>query len=597
MDDRVALLEARVGELSELVGRLERRLGALEGRLSSAAEGAMPSEAAEVAPLPMGLAVPAPGEGFESLLPLSGRSFLVLGGAYLIRAITDAGTVARPIGVALGLAYAVAWVVFADRAGRARRPLSASFHGFLALVIGYPLLWEASTRLAVLTPSLAAATLLGLTVLLVGAAWRGDLRVLAWATSFAAVGTALALLVATHAIALFTALLLLLGGGSLWLTYGRRWHGLRWPTALGADAAVLVMAVLASWKGGPPEGYRDLSPGLAGALALALFILYPGSFAVRTLLRQRDVNVFEIVQTLAALVVGFGGAIRVAQAAGMGENVLGGAALVLAAACYGVAFSFVERQAAGARNFLFFTSLALVLALFSSGLVMGVRILALFWCALGVAASLVGSRFSRVSLKAHGAVYIACAALSSGLLVAALDSFLLDSREAWQPFTLVALTVLGGAAVSYASVAWGASADLGVAKRLPAFFLAVVTVWGVGGVAVVALCALAGASGLACDGAVLAALRTAVLAAGAVTLALVRSKTSLSELSWIAYPILVAGGIKLLLSDVPLGRAATLFPAFAVYGLALIWTPRLLRRSRKDKETVSPETPATPGAS
>jgi hypothetical protein len=46
----------------------------------------------------------------------------------------------------------------------------------------------------------------------------------------------------------------------------------------------------------------------------------------------------------------------------------------------------------------------------------------------------------------------------------------------------------------------------------------------------------------------------------------------------LVYPILIAGGLKLLLEDIRAGRALTLFISFALYGGALILSPHLARR-------------------
>ena len=49
--------------------------------------------------------------------------------------------------------------------------------------------------------------------------------------------------------------------------------------------------------------------------------------------------------------------------------------------------------------------------------------LALVWTAFGLAASLLGRRFGRLSLAAHGAAYLAAAAVPSGLLAVAVSAF------------------------------------------------------------------------------------------------------------------------------------------------------------------------------
>jgi hypothetical protein len=54
----------------------------------------------------------------------------------------------------------------------------------------------------------------------------------------------------------------------------------------------------------------------------------------------------------------------------------------------------------------------------------------------------------------------------------------------------------------------------------------------------------------------------------------------LKEAAWLVYPVLVAGGIHLLVEDLRSGRPLTLVVSFALYGSALILSPRLVRRGR-----------------
>jgi len=75
----------------------------------------------------------------------------------------------------------------------------------------------------------------------------------------------------------------------------------------------------------------------------------------------------------------------------------------------------------------------------------------------------------------------------------------------------------------------------------------------------------------------LAALRTGVLAATALCCGWAGRFPRLMEARWLVYPVLVAGGLKLLAQDVPAGSAAGLVLSFAVYGGALIVAPRLAR--------------------
>ena len=144
MSDRLALVEARVEQLTETVRQLQNRLAVLEGgqvvfvpRPNKLGESVLKAgEESVVEAVLRGLT-----------LALVGRTLLVLAGAFLLRALTESGTVPEWAGVALGFAYAGTWIVMAYRVGRdeALRP-SAGLHGVSAMVIGFPLLVEADER-------------------------------------------------------------------------------------------------------------------------------------------------------------------------------------------------------------------------------------------------------------------------------------------------------------------------------------------------------------------------------------------------------------------------------------------------------------------
>ena len=52
------------------------------------------------------------------------------------------------------------------------------------------------------------------------------------------------------------------------------------------------------------------------------------------------------------------------------------------------------------------------------------------------------------------------------------------------------------------------------------------------------------------------------------------------EAGWLVYPVLAATALKILLEDLPRGRPATLFLAFALYGAALVAVTRRRHRER-----------------
>jgi hypothetical protein len=585
MEERLAALEVRLASLAETVRSLESRVASLDpaGRSVAApfqgVSATVPLQAASAPPasaLPSGAEVI---EGGTAFLPLVGRTLLVLGGAFLFRALTDDKVLPPAAGVGLGLLYAVVMGVVADRARGAAGRRSAAFQGLAAAMIGMPLVFEATTRFHVLSPPVAAAFVVVFTAFLVGVAWRRDVQFLGWVAMVGCVGTSFALLWGTQAVATFSVALLVLGVGSLWLTYGRRWHGLRWPAALGADLAVFLMTHVAASPGGLPEGYTDLSIPAVLAIALALPVVYLGSFSARTLSRQRGVNFFEVFQTVISLLAGFGGAVRVARAAGWGSFGLGISALVVAGACYFVAFSFVERRSEFRNNFLFYSSLAVVLTLAVSPLVFGTNVLVLFWCGMAVAGAILGFRLNRLSLAWHSAAYVVASGLVGGLFVAVARTFLGGADHSFALPGRDALVVVAAALAGYTALSVEEARSAGVRRkvdRIPIALLGVVALFGIGGGAV-DLLALVFGGPAAAGAAKLATIRTVVLSTAAIGLAWARRRAFFADLVWLAYPVLIAGGLKLLLEDLRTSGPAALVVAFGFFGAALILVPRLLR--------------------
>ena len=109
MDERVARLEALVADLRE-------RVADLETRVAPGDHAATFVRHHETSHDPL-TAVAEIGAGSgQQWLALVGRTLVVLGGAYLLRAITESHVVAPQAGVALGLIYGAPWLVLASRA-------------------------------------------------------------------------------------------------------------------------------------------------------------------------------------------------------------------------------------------------------------------------------------------------------------------------------------------------------------------------------------------------------------------------------------------------------------------------------------------------
>ena len=565
MTDRLEELQSAVRELSGDMRRLEARVRQLEGREATPVVGA--ARDAEAETVPSGIAMP------QGTVALVGRTLLVLSGAYVARALTDARAVPAGVGVALGLAYAVFWQLRADREARAARRESAVFHTIASSLIAFPLVWEATARFGLLGPWAACAALVGLFGLGLGVAWRQGLTLGAWLTSGLTLATAVALLVATHDLLAVFAALLAVAAGLEWLAYRERWLGLRWAAALVLDAVAFLLAALVARPQGLPEGYAPLAAPVAAGALLALPALYVVSLAARTLRRERPATLFEAAQGTLAVVLGFGGAWRVLDAHGGSTTGLGVLALLLGALCYGAAFAYAERRAGQGRNFYFYATAGGLLALGGANVVAFGPALPLALGGLGLAAAVFGRRFDRMTLRVHSAFYLVAGALESGLFVACARSL---AGQSTGPLPRLVWVAAVAAALGWAVLATDPAAPRSGAARAPQLLLATLAVFALGKGLQAGLWSALGER-VAGDPGVAAVLRTAVLAALALALAWGARRGTWPELGWLVYPLVALGGIKLLLQDLRDGRPATLVVSLALYGAVLILAPRLMK--------------------
>lgn len=583
MEQPLERMQARIEELTEEVSALRKRIDGLEARLASPDRAASPGvpDAVTAAAGTEAPAFPVAVTKLPALIiALIGRTLVVLGGAYLLRAITEADLVPPLVGPPAGLLYAAWWMVQADRVAATGARLSAVFHGFAGAMIAFPLVWETTVRFELLSGSVAAGALLLFFALGLAVATRRNLWEIAWSITLLTVATILSLLIGTHDFLPPTIALLL--AATLVEVFAMRdlWLGLRWPIAIGLDLAVLMLVSAALRPEGPGEGYAPLPVAAVIAVNLALPLLYLASIATRTLLRERSVTPFGMVQTGAALLIGFGSAVRVITFHEASPIAVGVFALVLGAGCYGTALTVIDRRTGSARNFYSYTSLACLLVLAGSYLVLPGIALALGWCTLAFAAAVLGRRFDRMTLKFHAAVYVTAAAFVSGLMGSTSDALMTDPAEPWQPFTSIGHAALLVAAACYGMLFKSDTPQaLSWATRLPQVLLGALIVWAVAGIGSDWLYrGLSAASASAATAPFVAASRTVVIAMLAIVLAWVGRRWSLQEATWLAYPLLIGGGVKLIWEDIPYQQPLPLFIAFACYGGALLIAPRLIRK-------------------
>jgi hypothetical protein len=532
-------LERELRDLARRVGEIETRLG-----LSASAETAL--DAAREARAP---------QDATEWIPAVGRSLLGLAGAYLLRALAETHTLPAIGGVAIGLLYAMGWLVWAARTPAERR-LEAALHSLTAALVLAPLLWEATLRFHAVSPWTAGLLLLSFTTFGLAVSWRKSLLTVATIATLTGLGTAAALLMATHDVLPFTFVFLVTAAAIEISACLDHWLSERWLAALAADLAVLLATWLVTNARGLPEGYAPIPRGWLVAAQVALLAIYLAGTIVRTLLRGRTFTAFETAQCVAAFAISVGGGLRLSPA-------MPAVALACGAACYLVSFAVVERHGGSRRNLFTYSSFGLALVLAGSWMVLAGNWAAAVWSILAVACVWAGVRFGRPILQVHGGIYLLLALTASGALEGAAEA------------------LLGGGGLSAPMLASAPVAGLcwwlGCRSGAAAFRFAAVAalVWLGAGIAAGGLTgAYHAVFGTGATHAYCAMMRTGTLAATALLLA----RTGLQRLG---YPAMLLGAWRLATVDLHQEQKTALFLSLLVYGAALMWMPRAARRAAK----------------
>jgi hypothetical protein len=562
------------GSLEDRIEAIERRLEAIEHRLAG---GASETAASEHGPESEEAGAGIGEASIVSIVGLIGRTLIVLGGAFLIRFMTESKMLPQLAGTVLGIAYALLWVLLANRAARGDAYESATFHGVSAAIIGFPLFWETTLKFRYLTPVESAAALTLFTSVPLAVAWFREMRGFALVIGAPAAATMLALGFATRTLPPFVVALLLLGLATLLLAYDRQWYLLAAIVALIADFGIAVAAIVRLAR---PDGeaLTSLGPAFLCAALAALGAVYLGTFSFLVFLRRRNLEFLEVAQVVAVLAVGLGGFAATAVAFPSARPALGSSVFVLAAACYVGAYPLLREERASNRTFMVYSAAAAAAGLVAACLSFRGGALSVVLAVGALVCSAAGSRMRSVSLGVHGALYVSAAAVSSGLLwetIAVLSGAELVPEMWWRVapwcvfFVSAAVVLLrpGTADVLFERRFRGV--------RLPALALTALTLGAVVVSAAFGLVAEIGERELTES----SVLRTAVLAGSAVLLALLSRRERFAQARWLVIPWLLFGGAKLAAQDLPSGKPSVLFGSLAIYGAALIVAPRLLRRA------------------
>lgn len=557
-------------ELLPVLDRLMTRMDELEKRLFALER----HEAAVLATRQL-TSVPAAPHPVEQLsaggMPVIGRVFLGIAGAYLLRAINESGVLPQLEIVPVALAYAGMWLVWAARAYSRSAFASTAYAAAAALILS-PMLWELTMRFKALTPVMTAGLLVAFPVAASGLAWKRRLTSVVWMPTAFAAAVALGLLVQTRDPLPFVLALMGIALATEASACRDRWLSLRPVVALVADAAFLVLIVLYTPQGGPPPEYKTIAVQALVTLMAGLFLIYAASLLVRTVVLSRGITIFEIAQTVVAFLLAWFGILRATHYAAAPE--VGIFCLLAAAGCYFLAFAWFDK-AARPRDYHVFASWAAGFLLGGSFLCFPPETRALWLGLAAVAATFAGVRWGRFTLGFHGALYLAVAASVSGLL--AYTGRLLIGHPllgaGWAVWMAAGFTLLCYAMV-WRPVHGPAPPSLERMLRLIFAALAVYTIAALAVAAALLVHPLGAAT--------LAAVRTLVLCLMAVALAWSGSRWGRSELIWLAYSAIALSTLKLLLEDLQTGNAVSLAFSLFFYGMAWVLVPRLARAGKKE---------------
>jgi len=548
--------EADIGELVREVHDLQRRVRNLEQRLGEDAEPDAPLRTREETNprLP------------PNLLPVLGRALVAVAGAYVLRALTELGVLAPVIGVAAGIVYALVWLFVAARQMATSFP--ATLSTVTSAVIMAPLLWEASTRLKVVSAPISAAVLTGYAVLALALGWRRHPHIVAAIAPAAATLTAAALLLETHDLYPYTLALLAIGAAQEFQACRGHSSRSRWLTAAAADLAAILVAWIVWRKEGLPEGYAAVSAQAALSVQFLLLGIYTGSAVIRTLVQRHSFTPLETAQTTVALAIGIGESAALLAGSARGSVALGMIALAGGVTCYVVSFVVAGLQIKW--NFRAWASFGMLLVLAGTFLMLPSSGYWALWCGCAVVCCWTAMAARRPTLGLHGAGYLLLGALACGAVVQPFSQwFGAGDVASWK-----AAVVVASALLAWVTVARSSPADTARWRnQASSLLLAAVIVWILAGAATQALVLAWPVGGAPAD-----TLGTVVLTLLSVALAWSGRRWERKELIWLVYGFMGLAAWKLVARDVPNEHNLTLVVSLSFYGGTLILLPRMLQR-------------------
>ena len=391
--------------LSTRVDELERRICALEHPAVAQAD------LIPIRSQPPGRAEPVPTSMQAGIFfPTLGKAMLGIAGAYVLRAIAEAGAVPRFAISAVAVAYAFGWLIWASRIALPLLP-RVVYASTSALILA-PMLWEDAVHFHSFRPVLSASILAAFAMLSMILEFRFAAHRISWIGFGTAAFMNVALALATHELLPFTSSLLV---ALLASSCGRMFgfiSGARLLIAVVADVAVWGFIFIYSGPAASRAEYRPLPLLFLIAPGCMLFLVQGTSVAVSAIFHREEISIFDAVQTVLAFVLAMWTALAFLPSGA--ATIAGAACLGLAAAVYAASYlrlRFLRKQ----RNFRIFESWAAALLVTGTTLALS-RELAAICLAIGaLLAYLIAGHVKSQMLELQGAFFLLAASLLAKL--------------------------------------------------------------------------------------------------------------------------------------------------------------------------------------
>ena len=591
MSDELERAISAIRDLEEAISSLETRMTHVETALfeESARRSTPAAETRRSEPRPPVSASEAAEAPSPSLINsvLVGRSLIVFGGAYLLRALTESGAFPIMVGAAAGLLYAAIFLFLSYRQAPSYRA-SATFHGMMAVLIAMPLAVETAVGFGEMRVEVSFLIILAFCGVAGAIAIRNNLKALGWIVQVVTVGSLVALTLGSRAFVLGLFAFLLLAIGSLVEARRISTPALVFLPAFFSTILVLPIAHLAVNPEAPPGAISGLVAILAFVTVWILGIIVDSRGDAERPGPGLLILLFFV------MLVGVGAGLFVSHESRLSFLFAPIMSVVaLATGIYG--WRMTMREGDEDRRSLTFVIVTTFLLMAVTGSILSPAATAVVWLVLAVL-SILPARSGHPMLYVSSTILVTGATFVSELFAWTLAALMrVPDPAALLPSFSAILTIVVAAVVLFTTPRVRTKKKF--FRSMADGITTTIIAGGLAGFAIHAIQLALPIIGVSTDepGAV-ATVRTIVLSIAAILLAWLARFPKTSTAGALVNPVLILTAVLIITVNVRVGRAATHFPAFIMYGLSLIIAPALKRRSiaiiRRKRESAPESDPA-----